>query len=119
MGSVTSWTRLEPRTRDERLTSVQARIADPLWLLGRQWQLGEFQGEDAGSPVLAELEYTASPISRWAPSTPVPAAAALDPDIPLDVLVEAERVAAPDGDGGLRAALEAGRRLLDLLGPRA
>lgn len=27
------------------------RIADPLWMLGRQWQFGEFIGEDNGSPI--------------------------------------------------------------------
>ena len=29
-------------------TSLQARIYDPLWLLPRQWQFGEFEGEDNG-----------------------------------------------------------------------
>jgi hypothetical protein len=33
-----------------------AEVADPLWMLGRQWQVGEHAGEDAGSPVLVELE---------------------------------------------------------------
>src|SRR5688500_12288190 len=28
-----------------------AEVSDPLWLLGRQWELGEHQGEDASSPV--------------------------------------------------------------------
>lgn len=30
---------------------LAAEVADPAWLLGRQWQLGEFQGEDAASPI--------------------------------------------------------------------
>ena len=118
MASVTSWTRLEPRTRDERLTAVQARVADPLWLMGRQWQIGELQGEDAGSPILAELDLTVSRISRWAPSAPVATADPLPPDMPLDVLVEAERASVP---GGGATAGRAGRlpALLDLLGTRA
>jgi hypothetical protein len=122
MPSVTSWTRLEPRTRTAGLTPVEARIADPLWLLGRQWQIGELQGEDAGSPVQAKLSYSASRLSRWAPSLP-PAAAArvLGPDVPLDVLVEAEGAPASPAATGwdLRIALEAGLRLLELLGARA
>ena len=36
-------------------TSLQAQIRDPLWLLARQWQVGEFAGDDAGSPVQAVL----------------------------------------------------------------
>ena len=31
------------------------RLADPLWLLGRQWQMGELTGEDAASPVTARI----------------------------------------------------------------
>jgi hypothetical protein len=27
-----------------------AELADPAWMLGRQWQMGEHQGEDASSP---------------------------------------------------------------------
>lgn len=118
MASVTSWVRLEPRTRDAHFTSVEARIADPLWLLGRQWQLGELRGEDAGTPVTAEIVHSVSRISRWTPSWPVPDAPAL-PDVPLDVLVESEEALSPDGDGGLQAALTAGRWLVELLGPGA
>ena len=40
------------------LTDVQrgfaAEVADPLWMLGRQWQVGEHTGEDAGSPTVVE-----------------------------------------------------------------
>lgn len=40
---------------DPRLADLDrglaAEVGDPLWLLGRQWQLGEHAGEDAASPV--------------------------------------------------------------------
>ena len=37
MPSITSWMRLEPRSRNAEMnTSLQARIYDPLWLLARQ-----------------------------------------------------------------------------------
>ena len=32
-----------------------ARLGDPLWLLGRQWQLGEHLGENASSPVAVDF----------------------------------------------------------------
>src|SRR5690349_4933811 len=51
MPSITSWNRLEPRTRSPHLPGLTGRIHDPMWMLGRQWQLGEFLGEDAGSPI--------------------------------------------------------------------
>ena len=51
MPSITSWVRLEPGARsDDESVGLEARIHDPLWLLGRQWQLGEFHGSDGGSP---------------------------------------------------------------------
>ena len=36
-------------------TGLQARVYDPLWLLARQWQIGEFQGEDSGSPAIGAV----------------------------------------------------------------
>ena len=54
MSSITSWMRLQPLSRNaEMKNSLQAKIYDPLWLLARQWQMGEFEGEDNGSPVIA------------------------------------------------------------------
>ena len=41
----------------DKSDSLAMRIADPLWLLGRQWQFGEFVGEDNGSPVRAKSYY--------------------------------------------------------------
>jgi len=35
--------------------SLRAEIADPMWMLTRQWQLGEFQGEDAGTACQAKI----------------------------------------------------------------
>lgn len=46
--------RLEPRSRNRNLTnSLSFRIHDPLWMLTRQWQFGEFRGNDAGSAIVA------------------------------------------------------------------
>jgi hypothetical protein len=55
---VINYNRLEgsPRTTDFT-GSLRAEVRDPLWLLTRQWQLGEFQGEDAASPVTARIAY--------------------------------------------------------------
>ena len=48
--SITYWNRLEPRPRTAIIEeALAARVRDPLWFLTRQWQLGEFRGEDAGS----------------------------------------------------------------------
>ena len=42
---------------------LQARIHDPLWLLARQWQFGEFDGEDTGSPAAAQVVIESAPLS--------------------------------------------------------
>jgi len=63
--AVVHWNRLEGRPRSDDLTrSVRAEVRDPLWMLARQWQLGEFQGEDNGSPVMARWRAESARLSR-------------------------------------------------------
>src|SRR5207245_1568978 len=45
--------------------SLRAAIRDPLWLLARQDQLGEFAGTDAGSPVKATAAVEAAPLTSY------------------------------------------------------
>jgi hypothetical protein len=110
------WNRLEgrPRTTDFG-RALRAEVRDTLWLLTRQWQLGEFRGSDAGSPVTATYSVSASAPGRFrpgdGPGEPLPA------DRPLETV--AERRALPFAFGAepisfdLRAAL--GRRWMKLL----
>src|SRR5690554_5535340 len=54
--SVTVYNRLEGRPRTRAFDrSLRAEVRDPLWLLTRQWQLGELEADDAGSPVSSQL----------------------------------------------------------------
>ena len=98
MPSITSWTRIEPHTRNaEMKNSVQARIYDPLWMLARQWQVGEFQGEDSGTPIMARLRADVSRLTRYlagsiAPNTQVKAPTFDPKATPLETMVERERV---------------------------
>jgi hypothetical protein len=110
------WNRLEgrPRTTDfDRALRVEVR--DPLWLLTRQWQLGEFLGSDAGSPVTATYSVAAPSPSRFRAGEG--AIEQLPADRPLEAL--AERRAVPFDFGAdpisfdLRLAI--GRRWLKLL----
>jgi hypothetical protein len=95
--SITSWTRLEPQCANADIaTSTSARIFDPLWLMTRQWQVGEFQGEDAGTPVQARVRATNALLTRChfgELSAPSSKASAYDPNqAPLEVLVERRRM---------------------------
>jgi hypothetical protein len=109
--TTTTWHRLEPRVRGQDPTlGLRAAVHDPLWLLGRQWQLGELVGEDAAFPVAVRVETVEHPISRWRPSTGE--AQDYDPRaLPLETLVEREPPVAPT----LRLRLDAWTRLVELL----
>src|SRR5207253_9879904 len=49
---VRGWNRLEGRPRSADFArSLRAAVRDPIWFLTRQWQYGEFEGDDAGSPI--------------------------------------------------------------------
>ena len=60
--------RLELSTTNPDLQDgLQARMHDPLWLLARQWQFGEFNGADAGSPAAAQVVVDQATLSRYQP----------------------------------------------------
>ncbi len=110
---MSNWDRLEMMARSEDFNGgLEARIADPLWMLSRQWQAAEFEGEDAAQPAAARLtarHYTLSQVGvSGVGVVPLPAGK------PLEALVESSP--APDfGAAGLHAAARASRRLLHLL----
>jgi len=71
------WNRLEGRPRAKDFDrALRAEVRDPLWLLTRQWQMGEFRGSDAGSPVTATYSVAAGPPTRFraggGPAEPLP-----------------------------------------------
>jgi hypothetical protein len=78
--------RLEPDPRQRDLAAGwAAELADPVWLLGRQWQLGEHQGEDASSPVAVDVSARATPIGAVAGQPD------LDPTtVPAQAIIESE-----------------------------
>jgi hypothetical protein len=101
--SATIWNRLEPLPATNAVdTALQARLADPLWLLARQWQFGELSGEDAGSPIDVLVDTEAAPLSRLRLGGPAaPALAYVPGEAPLEAIVEAEPVR--QRDAGLAA----------------
>lgn len=95
----------------QKLKRVWPRVHDPLWLLARQWQFGEFEGKDAGTPVKVHATGSANAVDAWRGLNqkewkPFDASAG-----PLDALVETEDEAAPS----LRERVEAGLHFIRLL----
>jgi hypothetical protein len=126
--SITSWTRLEPQSNGADIgASSSARVFDPLWMLTRQWQMGEFQAEDAGTPIQARVRATTGMLTRRysgeLPKSPTGgpvtvAGAAYDPSrTPLEVLVERRSMrAANETDPRMVTfAVEAGLHFLRML----
>lgn len=110
--------RLELSTTNPDLQDgLQARLHDPLWLLARQWQFGEFNGADAGSPAAAQVVVDTTTLSRYQPgpqSAGHPSRPYTPEALALETLVESE----PVGTGirpNWKLAAEAGNHLLRLL----
>ena len=106
--------RLEPVHAHADLSrALAAQVADPVWFLGRQWQLGELRGENASSPVSVEYRASLSPVD------PLDGDPDMDPRVvPPEAIIESE----PDdfwttgrrvsvGRDVARAAASAGRPL--------
>jgi hypothetical protein len=110
--AVLTWNRLEPRPRTREFDrTIRAEVRDALWMLTRQWQFGEFKGEDTGTAVFSKIQIETTKLKKL--SQRGNASQALDESIPLETEVEKEAV---PFDLGTR--LEAGRHWLRLLKKR-
>src|SRR5690242_6118748 len=85
--SITTWNRLEARPRSQSFErALQAEVRDALWMLTKQWQMGEFRGSDNGSPVFAKLLMQTTRLTKYqAAGGPVEP---FDVTIPLETPVE-------------------------------
>lgn len=85
------WNRLEGRPRTHNFDRVmRAEVRDALWMLTKQWQMGEFQADDAGSPVFAKIHITSSQLSQYQAAThPVQA---YEQNVPMEVKAEQKKI---------------------------
>lgn len=123
--AITLWNRLEGRARQEEFTrSLRAEIRDPLWMLTRQWQLGEFAGVDGGSAAKARVQIDAAHLDRFAVKARNPSTGEWQPAVPydqgtpLEVQVERESIwqtRLPASDEYLALRAQMGRHWLRLL----
>jgi hypothetical protein len=111
------WARLEPRSLDKSLApGLEARVHDPLWLFGRQWQFGELNADgDLGTAIVAEISAHIVPLARYRPGRAEDDRASRAYDVaaqPLETVVEAEEVRAA---ASVRARARAGQQFERLL----
>ena len=112
MPSITYWSQLLPSPRSPSIAaSLAARLRDPAWLLGRQWQLGEFNGADVGSPAYTRVSSHSARLGSVQIGT---SAAPLANSQPLEPLVEQEPLT-PD----LATRVELGQSFEELLAKAA
>src|SRR5215207_4209591 len=82
-----AWSRLEGRPETlEFDRALKAEVRDALWMLTRQWQLGEFEGDDAGSPIQAKLTIERTELRQYRAREG--AVKPLDDSLPLEARVE-------------------------------
>jgi hypothetical protein len=85
--TVTVWNRLEGRPRTTSFErALRAEVHDALWMLTKQWQVGEFRGSDAGSPVFAKLQVATTRPTKYRPDDK--ATQLLGDDVPFEAKVE-------------------------------
>ena len=71
--TITTWNRLEGRPRSQTFErALQAEVRDALWMLTKQWQMGEFKGSDTGSPVFARLLMQKTRLTKYQPASAAP-----------------------------------------------
>jgi len=110
--AIIGYNRLEPRPRSVNFErSLRAEVRDALWMLTRQWQVGEFRGEDAASPVFAQLKVDNAPVVRF--RAPGQSSVSFDQSLPLETRVEREAVAMD-----LHRRVELGQLWMRLLGTK-
>lgn len=89
--TISSWNRLEGRPRTANFDrALRAEVRDALWMLTKQWQMGEFDGDDAGSPVFAKLSVETTQLDQYRAAQH--AVQDFEENIPLEAKVEQRRL---------------------------
>ena len=85
--SIATFNRLEGRPRTLSFDrALRAELRDALWLLTKQWQMGEFEGSDTGSPAFAKLQIDTTRLTKYRPDAQ--ATQLFEYSVPLEAKVE-------------------------------
>ena len=79
---------IETRTRQGDVTdALRFRVYDPLWMLSRQWQMGEFKGNNAGTAMSVSCKVKSTDISGYTFGSSTKTVKP-DDSIPIEPIVE-------------------------------
>ncbi|GAG47606.1 unnamed protein product, partial [marine sediment metagenome] len=89
--------RLEARPRTQNFDrALRGEVRDALWMLTKQWQMGEFKGDDAGSPVSSKVYMEKTMLTKYRPNGHK--TEAFDDRVPLETKVEQRNIPFHAGD---------------------
>lgn len=101
--TILMWNRLEGRPRTKNFDrALKAEVRDALFMLTKQWQMGEFKGDDAGSPVIAKVHMETTRLNKYKANDHPPQL--FENDIPLETKVEQRKL--PFKAGGQDLSLD-------------
>lgn len=64
--TILMWNRLEGRPRTKNFDrALKAEVRDALFMLTKQWQMAEFKGDDAGSPIIAKVHMETTRFNKY------------------------------------------------------
>ena len=118
--SLVMWNRLEGRPRTHHFDrALKAEVRDALWMLTKQWQMGEFRADDAGSPVYAKVHISSSLIDTFKAGNQ-DSEQEYEHNVPLEVKAEQKKIPFRTGEKKLSIdiRLQMGRYWLKLLRER-
>lgn len=101
--------------KENNTNALAMRMADPLWVLGRQWQFGEFVGEDNGSPISVNVRYRKEKVSQYSTNKEPKSLHG----IPLEAQIEATTIPAIDLKSKVRIGQQYERLIKKALGTAA
>ncbi len=114
--AITVWNRLEARPRTDNFNrALKAEVRDALWMMTKQWQMGEFRGDDAGSPIFAKIHVDTTRLTKYvADSKDVQP---FDETVPLEAKVEQRHIPFHSGNQiiSLDLRLQMGRHWLKMI----
>lgn len=110
------WSRVEPHAITSDIdTGLAAEVADPLWMVLRQWQLGELHGDDSGSPAAVDISVSHTPFTRYRLGHAGEVRPLGGAPGPIEAVVEREPEIRLGGWTPWSVAVRAGRRLSRIL----